>query len=161
MKILLTISSLMFFINHFAYLAVGRFDYNYNMKANIITGMKSALVLLILFLIILLLPLPFAVFSINLLWRRKRNCDWYCQYCFDLNFPNDYLCYRRSNWSHMGDLVFDAKEETSVCLEDTTFPSTGGNFLTTRSQWFSTAVLGIRCPCLVAFIDRFAYNITL
>lgn len=28
----------MFFINHFAYLSVGRFDYQYNMKANILTG---------------------------------------------------------------------------------------------------------------------------
>lgn len=28
----------MFFINHFAYLSVGQFDYQYNMKANISTG---------------------------------------------------------------------------------------------------------------------------
>lgn len=27
-----------FFINHFAYLSIGRFDYQYNMKANILTG---------------------------------------------------------------------------------------------------------------------------
>ncbi|XP_035905914.1 post-GPI attachment to proteins factor 3 [Anopheles stephensi] len=33
----------LFFINHFSYLSIGRFDYTYNMKANIVTGMSGAL----------------------------------------------------------------------------------------------------------------------
>lgn len=38
-KALISLVSAMFFVNHFAYLSVGRFDYQYNMKTNIITGM--------------------------------------------------------------------------------------------------------------------------
>lgn len=37
-KAFISLVSAMFFINHFAYLSVGRFDYQYNMKANILTG---------------------------------------------------------------------------------------------------------------------------
>lgn len=37
-KSFISLVSIMFFINHFAYLSVGRFDYQYNMKANILTG---------------------------------------------------------------------------------------------------------------------------
>lgn len=37
-KGLISIVSFIFFVNHFAYLSVGRFDYQYNMKANILTG---------------------------------------------------------------------------------------------------------------------------
>uniref|UniRef100_A0A182M7J0 Post-GPI attachment to proteins factor 3 n=1 Tax=Anopheles culicifacies TaxID=139723 RepID=A0A182M7J0_9DIPT len=33
----------LFFINHFSYLSIGRFDYSYNMKVNIVTGMSGAL----------------------------------------------------------------------------------------------------------------------
>lgn len=37
-KVLISLVSFVFFLNHFSYLAIGRFDYNYNMKANILTG---------------------------------------------------------------------------------------------------------------------------
>jgi post-GPI attachment to proteins factor 3 len=33
-----SLSCFIFFVNHFKYLIVGRFDYNYNMKANLVTG---------------------------------------------------------------------------------------------------------------------------
>lgn len=32
-------TSLLYFINHFAFLSVGKFDYSYNMMANVITGL--------------------------------------------------------------------------------------------------------------------------
>lgn len=31
----------LFFVNHFAYLSMGRFDYAYNMKANVVTGIAT------------------------------------------------------------------------------------------------------------------------
>lgn len=37
-KAIVSFISLLFFVNHFAYLSVGQFDYQYNMKTNIITG---------------------------------------------------------------------------------------------------------------------------
>lgn len=36
----ISLVSAMFFINHFVYLSIGRFDYQYNMKTNILTGMS-------------------------------------------------------------------------------------------------------------------------
>lgn len=38
LKSLTVLSCLAFYFNHISYLAVGRFDYAYNMKANIVTG---------------------------------------------------------------------------------------------------------------------------
>lgn len=37
-KAFISLASITFFVNHFAYLSDGRFDYQYNMKTNIITG---------------------------------------------------------------------------------------------------------------------------
>ncbi|XP_065074477.1 post-GPI attachment to proteins factor 3 [Ochlerotatus camptorhynchus] len=42
LKGLFSFVCIVFFINHFSYLSVGRFDYAYNMKANIVTGMAGA-----------------------------------------------------------------------------------------------------------------------
>lgn len=47
LKGLITLIVSMFFINHFAYLSVGQFDYQYNMKANILTGMQSNINLIV------------------------------------------------------------------------------------------------------------------
>lgn len=40
-KTAFTILSLMYFVNHFANLSTGSFDYDYNMKANVATGVVS------------------------------------------------------------------------------------------------------------------------
>lgn len=42
-KTLVTILFTYYFLNHFAYLSIGKFDYSYNMKANIITGVFSSI----------------------------------------------------------------------------------------------------------------------
>ncbi|XP_053688104.1 post-GPI attachment to proteins factor 3 [Sabethes cyaneus] len=42
LRALFSVLCLVFFVNHFSYLSVGRFDYAYNMKANIVTGMTGA-----------------------------------------------------------------------------------------------------------------------
>ncbi|EDS40146.1 conserved hypothetical protein [Culex quinquefasciatus] len=42
LKGLFSLACIVFFVNHFSYLSVGRFDYAYNMKANIVTGMTGA-----------------------------------------------------------------------------------------------------------------------
>lgn len=42
-KALVSLLSIGFFVNHFTYLSVGRFDYSYNMKANIITGVLTGI----------------------------------------------------------------------------------------------------------------------
>lgn len=38
MRAVITFGSLFYFLNHFAFLSVGKFDYSYNMLANVITG---------------------------------------------------------------------------------------------------------------------------
>lgn len=38
-KFLVSVASVIFFLNHFALLSVGKFDYGYNMKANVFTGL--------------------------------------------------------------------------------------------------------------------------
>jgi hypothetical protein len=43
LKGFITAFFLLFFFNHFAYLSTGRFDYRYNMEANIVTGFTGAL----------------------------------------------------------------------------------------------------------------------
>ncbi|XP_031640517.1 post-GPI attachment to proteins factor 3 [Contarinia nasturtii] len=42
-KSLISLGSILFFLNHFSYLSVGRFDYQYNMKANILTGILTGI----------------------------------------------------------------------------------------------------------------------
>lgn len=41
LKSLIVFSCGFFYINHLSYLAVGRFDYSYNMKANVATGIVT------------------------------------------------------------------------------------------------------------------------
>lgn len=40
-KACFSILSMFYFINHFAHLSIGSFDYDYNMKANVATGVIS------------------------------------------------------------------------------------------------------------------------
>lgn len=40
-KTVISLTLFIFFVNHFAYLSVGRFDYAYNMKANVLTGIAT------------------------------------------------------------------------------------------------------------------------
>lgn len=42
-KTLFSLLSLFYFLNHFAHLSVGTFDYDYNMKANVATGVISGI----------------------------------------------------------------------------------------------------------------------
>lgn len=42
-KAFISLIVFVFFVNHFAYLSVGRFDYAYNMKANIVTGIATGI----------------------------------------------------------------------------------------------------------------------
>lgn len=43
LKSFLVFTCAFFYINHFSYLAVGRFDYSYNMKANVVTGIVTGI----------------------------------------------------------------------------------------------------------------------
>lgn len=43
-KAAVTLMGMFYFLKHFAYLSVGRFDYQYNMKANILTGLCSTII---------------------------------------------------------------------------------------------------------------------
>lgn len=46
-KLIISLIALFYYLNHFAYLSAGRFDYSYNMKANIATGVLSTIIWII------------------------------------------------------------------------------------------------------------------
>lgn len=128
-KALISLVSAMFFVNHFAYLSVGRFDYQYNMKTNIITGMCYIHELIDE---IEKKEIPKDEKQMNQLIVISRHCN------------------RR--W--MDRLVFIATKKTAILLENNVVSNFGWNFTAVRGQRFSAIVLGSGCARFVAFIHR-------
>lgn len=62
-KSIFVLTCVFFFMNHFSYLIVGRFDYSYNMKANVITGIYDSEFYSINFIVTLI---QLNIFSYNL-----------------------------------------------------------------------------------------------
>jgi hypothetical protein len=143
MAIIITLLCVLFFINHFIYLSYNTFDYSYNMKVNIITG-------------VIILPTRYTI-NYSRLFMPINWFSFFYFFLFSLLICS--VTGGRRNW--LAHLVFIPNKEEIVCVENDGFRAACTSVRDTRSVRLPTYFMDFRCAFTLALIVCSHYDFIL